>query len=61
MDFSDQKVLTEFTKQLKNYLKKENAIYLKIDPPIMYQEIDEEANKIEGGNNNYKIFQLCLY
>ncbi len=60
MDFSDQKVLNEFTKQLKNYLKKENAIYLKIDPPIMYQEIDEEANKIEGGNNNYKIFNSLL-
>ena len=56
MDFSDKKVLTEFTKELKNYLKKENAIYLKLDPPIMYQEIDEEAKRIENGDNNYKIF-----
>ena len=56
MDFSDKKILTEFTKELKNYLKKENAIYLKLDPPIMYQEIDEQANKIENGLNNYKIY-----
>lgn len=56
MDFNDKKVLTEFTNHLKKYLKDENAIYLKIDPPIMYQEIDEEANKIEGGENNYKIY-----
>lgn len=32
MDFSDKEVLTEFTKQLKEYLKEENAIYLKLDP-----------------------------
>lgn len=56
MDFNDKKVLTEFTNHLKNYLKEEKAIYLKLDPPIMYQEIDEEANKIDGGENNYKIY-----
>lgn len=56
MDFSDKEVLTEFTKQLKEYLKEENAIYLKLDPPIMYQEIDMEAKKIEDGKNNYDIF-----
>ncbi len=60
MDFSDKKILTEFTKELKKYLKEENAIYLKLDPPIMYQEIDEEANKIEGGLNNYKIYNNFL-
>ena len=56
MDFSNKKVLSEFTKELKNYLKKQKAIYLKLDPPIMYQEIDEEAKRIENGLNNYKIF-----
>ena len=56
MDFENKKILTEFTNKLKEFLKKENAIYLKLDPPIMYQEIDEEANKIDGGKNNYVIF-----
>ncbi len=60
MDFSNKKILNEFTKELKNYLKEENAIYLKLDPPIMYQEIDEEANKVEGGLNNYPIYNNFL-
>jgi len=56
MDFNNKEVLSEFTSELKKYLKRENAIYLKLDPPIMYQEIDGEANKIDGGKNNYDIF-----
>ena len=60
VDFTNKKVLAEFTKGLKNYLKEENAIYLKMDPPLMYQEIDEEGNKIEGGNNNYVVFNNLI-
>ena len=60
MDFTNKKILTEFTNGLKNFLKKENAIYLKLDPPLMYQEIDEEANKIENGKNNYKVYNNFL-
>ena len=56
MDFSNKEVLTEFTKHLKDYLKEENAIYLKLDPPLMYHEVDTEANKIEDGKNNYEIY-----
>ena len=60
MDFTNKKLLTEFTNGLKNFLKKENAIYLKLDPPLMYQEIDEDANKIENGKNNYKVYNNFL-
>ena len=60
MDFSDKAVLKEFTTSLKEYLKEENAIYLKLDPPIMYQEIDMEGNKVEGGMNNYAIFDSFI-
>lgn len=56
MDFEDNTVLTEFTKELKNYLKEENAIYLKLDPPLMYQEVNTDGEKIEDGKNNYSIF-----
>lgn len=56
MDFSNKEILTEFTNKLKTYLKEENAIYLKLDPPLMYQEIDLEGNKLESGLNNYKVF-----
>lgn len=56
MDFSNNAVLTEFTKGLKNFLKEENAIYLKLDPPLSYHEINIDGNTIEGGKNNYQIF-----
>lgn len=60
MNFEDNKVLTEFTNELKNYLKEENAIYLKLDPPLMYQEVNTEGEKVEDGKNNYVIFNNFL-
>lgn len=60
MNFEDNKVLTEFTNSLKNYLKEENAIYLKLDPPLMYQEVNTEGEKVEDGKNNYVIFNNFL-
>ncbi len=60
MNFDDNKILTEFTNGLKNYLKEENAIYLKLDPPLMYQEVNTEGEKVEDGKNNYVIFNNFL-
>lgn len=60
IDFSNKEYLTEFSKQLKEFLKHENAIYLKIDPPVMYQEIDENGEKIKDGLNNYEIFNNLI-
>ena len=60
MNFEDNKVLIEFTNALKNYLKEENAIYLKLDPPLMYQEVTTEGEKVEGGKNNYVIYNNFL-
>ncbi len=57
LDYSNKEIVEEFTKHLKEYLKEENAIYLKIDPPLMYQEIDEEANQIKDGLNNYDVYE----
>ena len=57
LDYSNKEVVEEFTKHLKEYLKEENAIYLKIDPPLMYQEIDEEASPIKDGLNNYDVYE----
>ena len=55
MDYKKTEILKEFTKHLKDFLKKENAIYLKLDPPIKYQTIDLDGTKIEG-ENNYQLF-----
>jgi len=60
IDYNNNEVVEEFTKHLKNYLKEENAIYLKIDPPLMYQEVDVEGNPIENGLNNYDVYNEFL-
>lgn len=54
-DYQDRKIFDTFIEELKKFLKKTNAIYLKVDPGIRYQTIDEEAQPIEG-ENNYEIF-----
>ena len=60
MDYSNNEVLTEFTKELKKYIKEENGIYLKIDPPIKYQDVDTNGEKIKDGENNYKLFNNLI-
>ncbi len=48
MDFSDEKLLAFFTKNLKDYMKKKKAIFLKLDPDLIiskknYQDEDLEV------------------
>ncbi|MBE6155288.1 MAG: aminoacyltransferase [Firmicutes bacterium] len=57
IDYSNEKLLNEFTKLLKDYLKGINAIYFKMDPGIVYHEIDDEAKPIADGKNNYELFK----
>lgn len=61
MDFKNNQVLKCFTEGLKEFLRKENGIYLKLDPPLMYHEIDIEGNKIENGKNNYEVFNNFIH
>lgn len=56
IDYTNDKLLKEFTSKLKVYLKEINAIYFKMDPGIIYQDIDEDAKPIENENNNYELF-----
>ena len=56
IDWNNKELVKEFTKELKIFLKEENAIYLKIDPDVMYQEIDLDANPIPNGKNNYELY-----
>ncbi len=59
IDFNDNKLLKRFTLELKNYMKKNKIIYIKIDPDIKYQTIDENAQKIDG-ENNYSIYNNLI-
>lgn len=52
LDYKDKEVLKEFTKQLKEYAKKEHAIFIKIDPYVEYKEHDNNGNIVEDGLDN---------
>ena len=52
IDYKNKEVLKEFTTQLKDFVKKEKGIFVKIDPYVEYQEHDNNGNVVENGKNN---------
>ena len=60
IDYNDEDLLKEFTSALKDYLKENHGIYFKMDPAIIYEEIDQEANPIENGKNNYPLYEQLI-
>ena len=52
IDYNDKNLLKEFTKEIKKYAKKENAIFIKIDPFVEYQEHDNNGDIVKNGYNN---------
>ncbi len=57
IDYDNYELLEAWTNELKKYLKKQNAVYFRLDPGVVYEEIDEEARPIEGGKNNHKVYE----
>jgi lipid II:glycine glycyltransferase (peptidoglycan interpeptide bridge formation enzyme) len=60
IDFHNPKLVQEFTIYLKQFLKEQNGIYIKVDPEIIYQQIDENGNVIQNEDNNYDIYQMLV-
>ena len=60
LDYTDKELISFFTDSIKNYMKKNKIIYIKFDPDIPYHDIDENANPIENGNNNYELYNYML-
>ena len=60
LDYSNKEIINEFTNYLKEYMKNNKIIYIKFDPDIRYQDIDENGNKIDGGENNYELYDYML-
>lgn len=60
IDFNNYELLKKFTIELGKYIKKNNGIYLKFDPEIEYQEIDDNACPIPSGYNNYDLFNNII-
>ena len=52
IDYKDTKLLKIFTNEIKEYAKKENAIFIKIDPYVEYKERDNNGQLVENGTNN---------
>ncbi len=52
IDYTDFDLLEEFTKEIKEYLKKKNIAFLKINPYVDYQLRDVHGNIIEGTKND---------
>lgn len=60
LDYNNKDVIKVFTTYLKEYMKNNKIIYIKFDPDIKYQDIDENGNKIDGGENNYELYDYML-
>lgn len=52
LDYSDYNLLEEFTLTIKKYLKKEKALFLKINPYVKYCERTVDGEKIENSEND---------
>lgn len=59
IDYKNTELLKFFTRKLKDYAKKRNAIFVKIDPYVSYQERDLLGNIVEGGIDNKAVVD-CL-
>ena len=60
IDFENKELVKEFTQELKKFLKRHKGIYLKVDPDIIYEEIDEDGKPVEGGKNRCDIYDMML-
>ncbi len=58
MDYQNFDLLEEFTKEIKEYLKKENVAFLKINPYVDYQLRDIHGNIIPDTKNDALIEKL---
>lgn len=56
IDYKNFDLLKEFTTKIKKYAKEKNAIFIKIDPYISYQQRDLDGNIVENGENNKDAF-----
>lgn len=53
VDYSNLELLSFFTKELKNYLKKQKALFLMANPHIIFETRNNEGELIEGNDNSY--------
>ena len=57
IDYHDKKLLKAFTKGIKKFAKEKKAIFVKIDPYVMYQERDINGDIVKDGKENKAVVQ----
>ena len=60
IDYTNKELLKEWTTKLKEYVKKQKGIFVKIDPYVSYQERDNNGNIVENGKNNKEAHKNLL-
>ena len=60
IDYKNYDLLEVFTKEIINFVKEKNGIYLKIDPEILTTEKGEDGRELQGGINNLFIKDYLL-
>lgn len=60
LDYKNKDLIKEFTNYLKKYMIDNKIIYIKFDPDIKYQDIDSNGLKVDGGENNYELYNFML-
>lgn len=60
IDYQNFDLLKEFTEKIKEYVKKEKGIFIKIDPYVSYKERDIHGQIVEGGEDNQESFDNLI-
>lgn len=57
LDYKDYDLLKFFTENIKKQAKKEKAIFIKIDPYIIYKELDINGDLVKDGIDNSEVIE----
>mgnify|MGYP003571294501 CR=1 FL=1 len=60
IDYNNYELLKFFTDKIKIYAKNRNAIFIKIDPYLSYQERNLEGKIVENGKNNKQAYDNLI-
>ena len=60
IDYTNKDLLKEWTTKLKEYVKKQKGIFIKIDPYVSYQERDNNGQIVENGKENKQVHKNLI-
>ena len=58
LDYADLALFKEFSDEVIKFVKSHDGIFIKINPPIIYQERDVNGSIVEGGFNNKDLVEF---